>query len=174
MQMSRPPWADPRGWVWTSRGIITSRVIFFSSQLPEHHQSSVRKSLHKAPKPGGSFERPSVREPPNQCLATRHSLALLHHSLLLLFLRPHGLKIAFWRRGDHQRRHNPQKFHGMASTAPYHEWIKSLINAGYANLKFVDERVMQMPGHTDATCTVHSLGPLRISSPSSLRLTSAP
>jgi hypothetical protein len=42
----------------------------------------------------------------------------------------------------------------MASSTPYHDWIRSLIRTGYANLKFLDERVLQKPDQTDATCTI--------------------
>jgi hypothetical protein len=42
----------------------------------------------------------------------------------------------------------------MSSLGPYHQGIKNLIDAGYSNLKFLEERVMQKPDHKDATCTI--------------------
>ncbi|KAJ4294384.1 hypothetical protein N0V90_008074 [Kalmusia sp. IMI 367209] len=44
----------------------------------------------------------------------------------------------------------------MSSPSPYHEWIKSLIDSGYANLKFLDDKIMQQPEHQGATCTIFS------------------
>ncbi|RYP47384.1 hypothetical protein DL768_006552 [Monosporascus sp. mg162] len=44
----------------------------------------------------------------------------------------------------------------MSSPGSYREWIKSLIDSGYPNLKFLDDKIMQNPERQDTTCTILS------------------
>lgn len=37
---------------------------------------------------------------------------------------------------------------------PYHQFIEKLIDAGYANLKFLNEKIMHNSSHRDALCTI--------------------
>ncbi|KAJ4354581.1 uncharacterized protein N0V89_006318 [Didymosphaeria variabile] len=45
----------------------------------------------------------------------------------------------------------------MSLKSPYHDWIKSLVDAGYGNLRVLEESLMQNSKHVDATCTVLTL-----------------
>lgn len=41
--------------------------------------------------------------------------------------------------------------------SPYHQWIKSLVDAGYGNLRVLEESLMRHPEHKDATCAIVTL-----------------
>ncbi|KAL1599636.1 hypothetical protein SLS60_007439 [Paraconiothyrium brasiliense] len=45
----------------------------------------------------------------------------------------------------------------MTLESPYHQWIKSLVAAGYGNLRVLERGLMHNSEHVDATCTVLTL-----------------